>query len=236
MPVIPPNATITTRRQPGSHLLILGVTADSGPVSFVSGQFVNLALANEDGTLTARPYSIASAPGAAETEFALALVEGGALTPRLWELPQGARVYVETGGAGSFTLRDVPPHSPLLVVATGTGTAPFMSMKRAGLWANRKVTVVHGARTADGLAYQELLREDPAVHYLATVTRDAAWTGRTTRVQQVLEELAPTPDGTHAMLCGNPEMIAGVRAWVEARGFKKHRKRDPGNLHFEAYW
>ena len=106
----------------------------------------------------------------------------------------------------------------------------------ATIWANRKVTVVHGARTADGLAYQELLREDPAVHYLATVTRDPAWTGRTTRVQQVLEEIAPTPDGTHAMLCGNPEMIAGVRALLEARGFKKHRKRDPGNLHFEAYW
>jgi len=96
--------------------------------------------------------------------------------------------------------------------------------------------VVHGARCSDGLPYRDELAELPDVTYLPACSRDAQWTGRRGRVQAVLEELAPTPEHTHAMLCGNPDMIADVRALLEGRGFKKHRKRDPGNLHFEAYW
>lgn len=230
------NAYVTHREQAGRRLLVLGFRCDQGPLQFTPGQFVNVGLPGADGTWVTRAYSVASAPGAELTEVVLTLVDGGALTPRLFSLQPSARLYVERAPAGNFTLRDVPSAAPLLVVATGTGTAPFASMLRAGLWDGRRVWVVHGSRWADGLAFATLFGQADGVTYLPVVSQDPAWTGQTGRVQAVLDGLVDLPADTHAMLCGNPQMIADVRVLLEARGFKKHRKRDPGNLHFEAYW
>lgn len=230
------NATLTRRTAHGNALCLLTFAADGGPLQFTPGQFLNVGLPGPDGRFITRAYSVGSAPGRPDAEFAISRVEGGALSPRLCDLQPGARAYVEPAPAGTFTLRDVPPGAPLLVVATGTGTAPFVSMLRAGLWAGRQVTVVHGSRTSEGLAFSDVLRDAPAVTYRPVLSREDAPGIPRGRVQQVLEAVAPTPDGTHALLCGNPQMIQEVRAWLEARGFRKHRKREPGNLHMEAYW
>jgi len=231
-----PNATLTRRVPSGEHHVVLEVTADDGPVAFTPGQFVNLGLARADGTWVQRPYSIASAPGSFVTGFVVTRVEGGALSPLLWNLEPGRRVFMERVAAGTFTLRDVPAGVPLLAVATGTGTAPFVSMLRADLWKGREVTVVHGARTPDGLACALEFQATPGVRYLPTVTRFPSWNGRQGRVQAVLEDIRPDASATHALVVGNPEMLREVRSLLEGWGFKKHRKRDPGNLHLEAYW
>jgi hypothetical protein len=38
------------------------------------------------------------------------------------------------------------------------------------------------------------------------------------------------------LLCGNPAMIQDMQVTLESEGFKLHKKRDPGNIHFEKYW
>jgi len=38
------------------------------------------------------------------------------------------------------------------------------------------------------------------------------------------------------MLCGNPDMLRDTTTALVARGLKKHRRRDPGQITVEAYW
>ncbi|MNC89549.1 Ferredoxin--NADP reductase [compost metagenome] len=41
---------------------------------------------------------------------------------------------------------------------------------------------------------------------------------------------------SHAMLCGNPEMVTDVTAALAERGMRKHRRRAPGHISLETYW
>ena len=48
--------------------------------------------------------------------------------------------------------------------------------------------------------------------------------------------LALTADNSHAMLCGNPQMVDDVQKALEARGMRRHRRREPGQVTVETYW
>jgi len=83
-----------------------------------------------------RAYSIASESRSDEyTEFYLTLVMSGELTPRLFNLKIKDRLYVGPKAVGVFTL-DKAPGKHLLMVGTGTGLAPYMSMLRSDLECN----------------------------------------------------------------------------------------------------
>jgi ferredoxin--NADP+ reductase len=38
------------------------------------------------------------------------------------------------------------------------------------------------------------------------------------------------------MICGNPGMVRDTTAVLEARGLKKNKRRDPGQITTEQYW
>jgi ferredoxin--NADP+ reductase len=38
------------------------------------------------------------------------------------------------------------------------------------------------------------------------------------------------------MLCGNPDMVRDTTAALEERGFKRNRRKQPGQITIEAYW
>ena len=40
----------------------------------------------------------------------------------------------------------------------------------------------------------------------------------------------------HVMLCGNPAMVADATAALAARGFRKHKRKEPGQISMETYW
>ena len=210
--------------------------------------------------LERRAYSIASSPADKDAfEIFVALVDGGRLTPRMWPIRAGGRVSVDPRPLGTFTLERVPRGKDLVLVATGTGIAPYVSMVRAysrggalhepGRW--RRCVLVHGARRASDLAYAEELveraRADPSLCYVPIVSREpesSDWSGLRGRVQSVLEgescrAISGTPldpETCHVLLCGNPDMIRSVREMLAARGFSLATARRPGNLHFERYW
>jgi ferredoxin--NADP+ reductase len=41
---------------------------------------------------------------------------------------------------------------------------------------------------------------------------------------------------SQVMICGNPAMVADTVEALKARGMKKHRRRDPGQITVENYW
>lgn len=250
-----PNAVLASRRELCDGLSIVRVAYRDGRVlPFEPGQFVSLGLP-EPGAgqrIAERAYSIASRPGDAELEFFLRRVDDGSLSPRLFALAPGDPLWMDTRALGHFTLADVPSHSDLVMIATGTGLAPFIAMLRAFSGADRwrSVALVHGARAEAELGYgaelEELARADPRVRYLPILSREtgAGWRGPRGRVQDLLAEEAwreralPPLDPEHAqvLLCGNPAMIAEVTALLEARGLRRHRRSAPGNVRSERYW
>jgi ferredoxin--NADP+ reductase len=221
----------------------------------VAAQAVAVAGAAQDpDRMIRRAYSIASESRADEyLEFYLTHVSSGELTPRLFSLKLRDRLYVGPKAVGVFTLSKAAPGKHILMIGTGTGLAPYMSMLRSELVCNgpRQFVVVHGARFSWDLGYRTelvgLARHCHNFHYLPVITRpqeDVTWRGRSGYLQNVIastaieEEtgLALTPDNFDIYLCGNPGMIETVIAWAEARGFVRDRGHDIGTLHTEEYW
>lgn len=273
----PMNATLIDRRDVNEELAIVRVRPDAGPVpAFRPGQYITLGLPREDSTQTAevqrpnpaatatvaagevrlvrRAYSIASSAEDRDSmEFYVVLVRAGRLTPRLWTVETGGRLWMDETAKGEFTLDGVPAGRDLIMVSTGTGIAPFMSMLRTyrgtGRW--RRFVMINGVRRAGDLGYHdELLRighEDPSVVYVPLVSREpptSGWTGLRGRVQDVLNDAVLAhrsgvrldPGECHVFLCGNPAMIESVQTMLEERGFRAQTPTTAGNIHFERYW
>jgi ferredoxin--NADP+ reductase len=209
--------------------------------TFTPGQFVQLAL-DLDGERVGRPYSLCSAPGE-DLEALIVRVQDGALTPALFDLPEGAPLWVHTQASGNFTLDRVRDAPSLWLISTGTGIAPYLSMIRQDpLQRFDKVVFVHGVRQIAHLAYRREIVERGFVH-LPVVSREQGQGLLPGRIPEhldsgALEKLAGVPLDTTAqvLLCGNPAMITQVYGQLIDRGLTKNRPRKPGNITFEAYW
>ncbi len=227
-------------------------TAESQAAVDAQAAAVARAAADPDRMIR-RAYSIASESRADEyLEFYLTVVMSGDLTPRLFNLKIKDRLYVGPKAVGVFTLAKAPGKH-ILMIGTGTGLAPYMSMLRSELVCNgpRQFVIVHGARYSWDLGYRTeltgLARHCGNFHYVPVITRpqeDPTWRGRSGYLQNLIasgaveEEtgLPLTPDNFDIFLCGNPGMIETVIGWAEARGFVKDRGHDVGTLHTEEYW
>lgn len=245
MPVEVRDATITAREDLTPSLAFFHVRPDGAPPDFVPGQYLTLGLATAT-TLVQRAYSMASSARriADGYELYVRLVPGGVLTPHLFACRPGQRVSLR-GPKGRFVLRPDDDRVHLLV-ASGCGIAPFVSMLRTlhDDGSPRRVVLLHGVSYASDLAYRGLLEglaRDVRwrLTYVPTVSRpdgpaNAGWRGRTGRVEgavgEVCDRLGLTPSDTVAYLCGNPEMITTVDGILRGRGLLA------GQIHHERYW
>ncbi|MDX1594203.1 MAG: ferredoxin--NADP reductase [Gammaproteobacteria bacterium] len=264
------NATLIERHDITPRLAIFRVEPDERAYAFVPGQYTVVGLKQgeprlgEDGADVAdgvdpekmirRPYSICSSVHQPEAlEFYISLLSGGELTPRLFNLEPGARLFVGDKPRGTLTLEKVPEESNVLLVATGTGLGPYVSMLRshARAFPAKQVGVIQGASYARDLGYLSELRhyaaQLPNFHYLPTVSRpdeDPDWTGATGRVQHWIWsadfanrfEFPLEPERVHVFLCGNPNMIIETQELLLGRGFTLDERGSEGDLHVEKYW
>jgi ferredoxin--NADP+ reductase len=265
----PYNATVTHRNEINSGLIIVRVQPDDPLFDFQAGQYTVLGMMSSEARvayadpeeepsdkarLIRRAYSIASSSKQGDfLEFYVSLVHSGKLTPRLFRLKPGGRLWLGKKAVGQFTLSEVRHDHNLLLISTGTGLAPYLSMIRTAhqCGKGRKFFVVHGARYSWDLGYRsELEALDHGCgtfSYLPTVSRvqkDQSWSGHVGRIQSVfedgsLEELVGgplDPERLSVFLCGNPSMVEAVEERFEEKGFELHRKGKSGNLHVERYW
>jgi ferredoxin--NADP+ reductase len=228
--------------------------APSGPsAESAAERAITTALPDPDKMIR-RAYSIASHSRSDEfLEFYITIVMSGDLTPRLFNLGIKDRIYVGPKAVGMFTLAKAPRDHHVILVATGTGLAPYVSMLRSDLecGGTRRIVVLHGARCSWDLAYRteltSLARHCPNLTYIPVITRpqeDPTWRGRTGYLQDVLlsgaieeaTDLELLPANYHVYLCGNPGMIETVIERLSVRGFVRDRGHDIGTLHTEEYW
>lgn len=246
------NATVIKKIDVHSALFKLYVRLDAEAAHnpYIPGQYTTLCLPKLDDDsgkkFIKRAYSLCSSPDQpGDLEFFISLVEGGELTPRLISLKEGDRLLCGPKIVGTFTLKEIPHQSQLILVATGTGLAPYISMIRTkSTWDNyNEIVVINGVRYEHDLAYgdeiEQVQRSHPGLKYYPIVTRpQGAWTGHTGRIQKLFLDsvVQIDPSKSHLFLCGNPAMIVETQALLESRGFKEHSKKDPGNIHIEKYW
>jgi ferredoxin--NADP+ reductase len=245
------NATVTKNIKINDGLFRLFVQLDQAPKQpFLPGQYTTLGLPelqDESGKkFLKRAYSICSSPQSeTELEFFIAKVEGGELTPRLFSLNESDRLLCGPKITGTFNLSHVPKASHLILVGTGTGLAPFMSMLRtkALFELYDQIDLINGVRYETDFAYLDEIESfstaKPEFRYHPIVSRPkGAWNGQTGRIQKLFLEnqISVDPVNSHTLLCGNPAMIEETKTLLESMGCKEHTKKEPGNIHIEKYW
>ncbi|MGH8031944.1 MAG: ferredoxin--NADP reductase [Luteimonas sp.] len=238
-------------------------TRDDG-FRFDNGQFVmiGLALPQPDGghKPLLRAYSIASANWEEQLEFFSIKLADGALTSRLRGIVPGDSVLVGRKPTGTLLIHDLHPGRNLYLIGTGTGFAPWLAIiKDPDTYARfERVILCHGVRSAADLAYRDYIVNELPQHeflreqirrqllYYPAVTREPfVFDGRDHRGR--LTELLDSGrlcadlglaalDAAHdrAMVCGSPQVLADVRALLNARGFAPAARIGvPGQYVFE---
>ncbi|RPI48890.1 MAG: hypothetical protein EHM55_24845, partial [Acidobacteria bacterium] len=252
------NATLVERIDLTEALSIFQVQSDKLPRKrpwFTAGQYCVLGL-NDVGRPERRPVrramSIASPPERdGPIEFYIRYVarpeSPSPFTHLLWKLTKGERMYMRTVSAGVFTIQDtigISDSRIRVMVAAGTGLAPFLSMVRSEVLRNPRVdlskwVLLHGASYPADLGYRSELLELSAANnlrYWGTVSRPSeavAWTGDVGRVDSFfapdrlpdLENrlgLSPggfTPRNAVTYICGLTGTIKGTMTALIDRGF-----------------
>ncbi|MFL1461739.1 benzoate 1,2-dioxygenase electron transfer component BenC [Roseococcus sp. DSY-14] len=198
--------------------IAFSVSAPPG-LSFLPGQYVNLRV---PGTEQHRSYSFSSAPGAARLSFLVRDIPNGLMSGWLRAAQPGAAMQF-TGPSGSFYLR--PLQRPVLMLAGGTGLAPFLSMLgllQAGGGPAHPVHLVYGVTNdADLVGLEELERLAAAMPGFTFSTCVAAEGSAHPRKGYVTAHVAPAQlngGEVDVYLCGPPPMVDAVRAWLSREG------------------
>lgn len=221
---------------------------------FTPGQYARLGLADANGNMLWRAYSIVSGLNDDELEFYVIDVPGGAFTSILGSMQIGATIWVEKQSFGFMTADRFVDGEDLWMLATGTGLGPFISiLKEPEVWKKyRRLVLVHSVRHSSELAYQETLAELKQQHanlpaelsVLHTTTRDPESNTLQGRVTTLLEngelekaaKLPLTVEDSRVMICGNPQMIEDTRKLLHHRGMRPCRRALPGQFLTENYW
>jgi len=228
---------------------LYSMTFDARVAPFKAGQFTQIAL-DVGPERIGRPYSLVNPPQERPLEIYFNAIPEGPLTPRLSDLSQGDSVWVAAAASGIFTLDAMPAARDLWLIATGTALGVYLSILRTpDPWERfQRIYLVHGVRSADELTYGEVIGTLRDTHgdrfqfipVFSREQRDGVLHGRIPPLLTAGElegraGAAIEADHSHLMLCGQADMIKEVRAFLEARGMRRHRRNEPGHYTTEQY-
>jgi ferredoxin/flavodoxin---NADP+ reductase len=233
---------------------LFSFTATRAPAfRFDNGQFTMIGL-EVDGRPLVRAYSMASANYSEDLEFFSIKVADGPLTSRLQNIKVGDRLLVSKKPVGTLIIDNLLPGRTLYLLSTGTGLAPFLAIIRDPQTYARfeQVVLVHGCRHIAELTYGEQIMaalpddgyigEDvrAKLRYYPTVTREPFTNrGRITDLVtsgKLFGDLGLTmfdAANDRVMLCGNPELLADMRAILTPLGFCEGTNNAPGQFVIE---
>ncbi len=191
-----------------------------------------LGLELDSGPLT-RAYSIASANYEENLEFLSIKVENGPLTSRLQNLKLGQKVIMSKKPVGTLVTDDLNPGKRLILLATGTGLAPFISITKDPEVYEKydEIMLIHSVRRASDLAYSEHFRNTlpkdkylgelvkEKLRYIPTVTRESfALNDRITAlIENKFIDIDPALD--RVMICGSQAALTDISNMLNERGF-----------------
>ena len=250
------NYSLTDDPEHDVHHIILDPGAFPFPV--LEGQSVGIIPPGKDAQGNAhlpRLYSVSSPrdgerPGYHNISLTVKRDEGGLASNYLCDLKQGSQVEV-TGPFGATFLMPSASDAHLLLICTGTGSAPMraFTMQRQRAGATGGMTMFFGARTPESLPYfgplkkvpESLLKQHLVFSRLPDAEKEYVQDRMVTHEDDIAALLAS--DKTHIYICGLRGMEEGVeraltsisesmgQQWTALRDVM----RDEGRYHVETY-
>lgn len=159
-----------------------------------------------------RQYSLYNAVNDNYFEILVKEVEGGVVTPKLKNLKVGDELEIN-GPMGYFTISEnTRKNKPVVMIATGTGIAPFKSFITS--YPEMNYQLIHGVRNGIDAYEMELYNKE---RYILCTSRDNVGQVKG-RVTDYIKKTKFSKD-TQFYLCGNNEMIFDTMEILKDRGF-----------------
>ncbi len=199
---------------------------------FLPGQYVNVQV---PGTDQSRAYSFSSMVNEADesVSFLIRVVPEGLMSTFMAGKAQIGDELVLRGPYGSFYLRDVK--RPVLMLAGGTGLAPFMAMleKIQQEGSEYPVHLIYGVTNDVDLVELEKLDVFAAAidnfTFTACVASEASNWPHKGYVTHHIEPGQLNDGDVDIYLCGPPPMVEAVNAFMQEKGIQ------PASFHYEKF-
>lgn len=188
------------------------------PVPFHAGQYLHL----EIDDLPPRPYSMANIPGAAELEFHIRKVEGGLVSNYIFNEMKVGKSLGLSGPLGLSCVQQ-SPDCPVILVATGTGLAPVLSIAQQLCQWNPTLPVrlYFGARDSKGFYYLDEIARIQAAYpclNIELVQQTPSSTRRHGELDEIVANDINEAENIRFFLAGSPAMVTQVRDTLLKRG------------------
>lgn len=224
-------AAISDVRQLSASTIALSIKGESlNRLAFLPGQYVNLQV---PGSAQSRAYSFSSLQRDGEVSFLIRNVPGGLMSSFLTGLAKAGDPMTLAGPLGSFYLR--PIQRPLLLLAGGTGLAPFTAMleKIAEQGSAHPLHLIYGVTNDFDLVELERLQDFaariPGFTFSACVANPESQYPQKGYVTQHIEPGHLNDGDVDVYLCGPPPMVEAVSRYLGEQGI------EPVNFYFEKF-
>ncbi len=219
---------------------------------FAAGQFSRLGFRQDSGFIW-RAYSVVSAEYDDTLEYFVVLIEDGPMSAKFAELQTGDTVLLDKTATGFLLPERFPDGQDLIMLCTGSGIAPFLSiLQQPQIWQRfEHLALAHSVSYADEAVFNQRIRalaEHPLVgedfhklRFVPVLTREQQPGILHRRLPQLLQDgslsrafgLPFSAERSRFMLCGNPAMVKDTFQALLDMGFAMHRNRVPGQIMME---
>lgn len=201
---------------------------DKKDLKFFPGQHFSLSIPNKSIN---REYSSYTSSNDKELGFLIRRVEGGIMSNLLDKMEVGDELNIY-GPYGSFVLKDeYIKNKQIIFIASGTGIAPFVSMKETYNLDNYKLFV--GIRETRDLADAEKFDESKSYYCISredNISKNNHYKGRINNQLEKIEYIKDYENSIY-MICGNSYMISDVYDILV-----KEKKINPNNIITESFF
>jgi len=224
-------ASISAVRQLSDSTIALSIKGEAlSRLAFLPGQYVNLGV---PGSQQTRAYSFSSLQKDGEVSFLIRNVPGGLMSSFLTGLAKAGDSMTLAGPLGSFYLRDI--RRPLLLLAGGTGLAPFTAMleKIAEEGSEHPLHLIYGVTNDFDLVELDRLQgfaeRIPNFSFSACVANPESQHPLKGYVTQHIEPRHLNEGDVDVYLCGPPPMVEAVSQYIREQGIT------PANFYYEKF-
>ncbi len=225
--------TILTKNiplSPNTKLFRLDFKKSDG-FNFLAGQFIMIARKTEEGKEVKRAYSISSPPyEKGYTEYCVKIVPNGAISEWLDKLPLKTQIEI-IGPYGKFVVSDFS--RDILMIAAGTGIAPFRGMIKQLLHDNFKkiIHLLYGFHSEHDYLFRNEIEQLAAQHKnlivrptASTPSNPQKWKFDTGRVTAIVPKYIKDTN-FNTFVCGPPPMVKDTVNELKNIGFNEKEIR-----------